>query len=56
MNALSFQEAIQLEQRAHAQDMERQRKLEEKRKRTGMPLNGEVLTKKEKEARIWAFM
>jgi len=53
---LSFQEAIQLEQRAHAQDQERQQRLEDKRKRTGMPLKGEVLTKQEREARIWAFM
>jgi hypothetical protein len=36
--------------------MERRRRLEEKRKRTGMPLKGEVMTKQEREARIWAFM
>jgi len=56
VGSLSFQEAIELEQRAHTQDLERQQKLEEKRKRTGMPLKGEVLTKQEREARIWAFM
>lgn len=56
VGALSFNEAIQLEQRAHAQDQERQRKLEEKRKRTGMPSKGEVMSKQEREARIWAFM
>jgi len=56
VGSLSFQEAIELEQRAHTQDLERQRRLEEKRKRTGMPLQGEVLTKQEREARIWAFL
>jgi len=56
VGSLSFQEAIELEQRAHAQDLERQRRLEEKRKRTGLPLKGEVLTRQEREARIWAFM
>jgi hypothetical protein len=56
VGSLSFQEAIELEQRAHAQDLERQRRLEEKRKRTGLSLRGEVLTKQEREARIWAFM
>lgn len=56
VGTLSFDEAIQLEQRAHTQDQERQRKLEEKRKRTGMPSKGEVMTKQEREKRIWAFM
>jgi len=56
VGSLSFQEAIQLEQRAHTQDLERQQRLEEKRKRTGMLLKGEILTKEEREARIWAFM
>ena len=56
MGSLSFQEAIELEQRAHAADLERRRKQEEKRQRTGMPLKGEVLTRQERESRIWAFM
>lgn len=56
VGSLSFQEAIELEQRAHIQDLERQRRLEEKRKRTGMLSKGEVLTKQEREARIQAFM
>jgi len=55
VGSLSFREAIELEQRAHIQDQERQRRLEEKRKRT-MPLQGEILSKQEREARIWAFM
>jgi len=56
VGSLSFQEAIELEQRAHMQDLVRQRRLEEKRKRTGLPMTGEILTKEEREARIWAFM
>jgi len=56
VGTLTFQEAIELEQRAHIQDLKRRQRLEEKRKRTGMPLKGENLTREEQEARIWAFM
>jgi hypothetical protein len=59
MNALAslgIQEAIELERQAHAQDTERQQRIIEKKKRLGMPLKGEVLTRQEREARIWAFM
>jgi len=53
---LSMQEAIELERQAHLQDQERQSRIAEKKKRLGLPMNGEVLTRKEREARIWAFM
>jgi len=53
---LSMQEAIELERQAHLQDQERQSRIAEKKKRLGLLMNGEVLTRKEREARIWAFM
>jgi len=51
-----MQEAIDLERQAHAQDLERQQRIIEKKKRLGMPIKGEILTRQEREARIWAFM
>lgn len=51
-----MQEAMELEHRAFLQDRERQNRLEEKKKRLGKPIKGEVLTRQEREARIWAFM
>lgn len=54
--SLSLQEAIDLERQAHVQDMERQKRLLEKKQRLGMPIKGEILSRKEREARIWAFM
>ncbi|KAJ7781371.1 hypothetical protein B0H16DRAFT_1658971 [Mycena metata] len=56
IGSLSLQEAIALEQRAHLADKERQERLLEKRKRMGMPIPGEQLTRQEREARMWAFM
>ncbi|KAK7049632.1 hypothetical protein VNI00_005663 [Paramarasmius palmivorus] len=56
VQALSMQEAIEIEQRAHAQDREREQRLMEKRRRQGLPIKGEVLSRAEVEARIWAFM
>lgn len=38
------------------QDKERQERILEKKRRLGMPIKGEVLTREEQEARIWAFM
>ncbi|KAA1466235.1 hypothetical protein DENSPDRAFT_831013 [Dentipellis sp. KUC8613] len=52
----SFQEAVQIEQQAHALDMERKQRLNEKRQRMGIPMPGEVLSREERDARIWAFM
>lgn len=53
---LTMQEAIDLERQAFLQDKERQDRIAEKKKRLGMPIEGEVLTREEREARIWAFM
>ncbi|KAJ7699953.1 hypothetical protein B0H17DRAFT_1158002 [Mycena rosella] len=56
IGSLSMQEAIRLEQVAHAADKERQDRLLEKRRRMGMSIPGEQLTRQEREARMWAFM
>ncbi|THV08682.1 hypothetical protein K435DRAFT_772112 [Dendrothele bispora CBS 962.96] len=56
IGSLSLQEAIEIEQRAHAQDLARQQRIEEKRRQYGYPTPGEVMTRAEREARIWAFM
>lgn len=56
IGSLSMQEAIRLEQAAHAADKERQERLLEKRRRMGMSIPGEQLTRQEREARMWAFM
>lgn len=54
--SMSMQEAIDLERQAHIQDQARQNRILEKKKRLGQPIHGEVLSKKEREALIWAFM
>ena len=56
LGSLSMQEAMELERQAFLQDKERQNRIEEKKKRLGKPIKGEVLTRQEREARIWAFM
>lgn len=53
---LSMQEAIELERQAHLQDQDRQNRIAEKKKRLGLSMNGEVLTRQEREAQMWAFM
>ncbi|KZT12821.1 uncharacterized protein LAESUDRAFT_808352 [Laetiporus sulphureus 93-53] len=53
---LSFEEATRLEQEAHAADRRRQEEIAERRRRRGLSLDDEVLTRQEKEARMWAFM
>lgn len=60
-NVFTYQEAMQIEQEAHALDLQRQKehaeRAEERRRRMGLPLGGpKRLTKEEQEARIWAFM
>ncbi|KAJ3554164.1 hypothetical protein NM688_g3248 [Phlebia brevispora] len=60
-NIFTYQEAMQIEREAHALDMQRQKeheeKVQERRRRMGLPLAGEKrLTREEQEARIWAFM
>ncbi|KAH7916332.1 hypothetical protein BJ138DRAFT_601968 [Hygrophoropsis aurantiaca] len=56
VGSLSLQEAVELERRAHAQDLERQQRADDRKRRLGLPLKGEVLTRQEMEARMWAFM
>jgi hypothetical protein len=51
-----MQEAIDLESRAFLQDKERQERIEEKKRRLGMPIEGEMMSREEREARIWAYM
>ncbi|KAF8211270.1 hypothetical protein K438DRAFT_1903310 [Mycena galopus ATCC 62051] len=55
-HSMSMQEAIELEQSAYREDKERQERALEKKKRMGIAIPGEQLTREEREARIWAFM
>jgi len=54
--SLSVQEAMDLERQAYLRDEERQHRVTEKRRRLGLPAKGEILSREEREARIWAFM
>ncbi|KAK7470782.1 hypothetical protein VKT23_002200 [Stygiomarasmius scandens] len=56
IGSLNLQEAIEIEQRAHAHDLARQQRIQEKRRQYGYPTPGEVMSRAEREARIWAFM
>ncbi|KAL4081772.1 hypothetical protein V8B97DRAFT_96872 [Scleroderma yunnanense] len=56
IGSLTMQEAVALEQRAHKEDVARQQRMDERRKRIGLPLKGEILTRKEMDARLWAFL
>ncbi|KAI9447825.1 hypothetical protein H4582DRAFT_27675 [Lactarius indigo] len=57
VQGLSFEEAAELEQRAHAADLERKQHLLGKRQKQGpVTVNDHVLTRKEQEACIWTFM
>ncbi|KAF8450384.1 hypothetical protein L210DRAFT_292915 [Boletus edulis BED1] len=56
VESLSLQEAVELEQRAHAIDMERQQRLNDRKRRIGLPVKGEILSRQEMDARIWTFM
>ncbi|KAI0321847.1 hypothetical protein OF83DRAFT_1190458 [Amylostereum chailletii] len=53
---ISLQQAIQMEQEAQAQDRERKQRQLDKRLKHGLPMEGERLTREEREARLWAFM
>jgi hypothetical protein len=55
VQGLSFEEAAELEQRAHAADLERKQRLLEKRQKQGLVAVSN-LTREEQEARLWAFM
>ncbi|EIN10559.1 hypothetical protein PUNSTDRAFT_132647 [Punctularia strigosozonata HHB-11173 SS5] len=52
----TLQEAIEIEREAHQLELQRQRDIIDKKRRQGIPIPGEVLSRKEQEARIWAFM
>ena len=54
--ALNLQEAINLEREAHMREKDRLERIAERKRRLGMPIKGEVLSRQEREARIWAFM
>ncbi|KAJ7276281.1 hypothetical protein B0H12DRAFT_12089 [Mycena haematopus] len=54
--SMSMQEAIELEQSAHRDDKERQERALERKRRMGISIRGEQLTREEREARVWAFM
>jgi hypothetical protein len=55
-DGMTFEEAVRIEQEAHAQDQLRHQQAEERRRKQGLPLKGEKLSKEEMEARMWAFM
>jgi len=56
IGSITLQEAIELEQRAHIQDAARQQRLDERNRRIGLPVRGEVLSRAEMDARMWAFI
>jgi len=56
VGSITLQEAIELEQRAHVQDAARQQRLDERNRRIGLPVKGEVLSRAEMDARMWAFI
>ncbi|KAF5393688.1 hypothetical protein D9757_000138 [Collybiopsis confluens] len=53
---LGMQEAIEIEQRAHAYDLQKKQRIEQKRMQHGYPMNGEIMSREERERRIWDFM
>ncbi|KAG1755825.1 hypothetical protein EDB19DRAFT_1902008 [Suillus lakei] len=56
VGSLSLQEAVELEQRAHFQDVARQQRLDERKRRIGLPTRGEILSRAEMDARMRAFV
>ena len=56
VGSLSLQEAVELEQRAYAIDVERQQRSDDRKRRIGLPVKGEILSRQEMDTRIWAFM
>jgi hypothetical protein len=53
---MTYEEAVQLEQRAHHQDAVRRERILERKKRQGLPIKGEVLSREERDARMRAFL
>jgi len=56
VGSLNLQEAVELEQRAYVIDLERQQRSDDRKRRTGLPVKGEILSREEMDTRIWAFM
>lgn len=56
VGSLSLQEAVELERRAHVIDLEKQQRSDDRKRRIGLPVRGETLSRQEMDARIWAFM
>ncbi|KAL4241261.1 hypothetical protein ABKN59_000353 [Abortiporus biennis] len=52
----TFQDAVRIEQEAHAIDKKRQEEALERKRRMGLPIKGEILTHQEKNARMMAFL
>lgn len=55
-DGFSFQDAIRIEQEAHAHDKQKHEEMLEKRRRMGLPIKGERETTEMVAARIHAFM
>jgi len=55
-SSMSFDEAAAIEKRTLAQDMMRKQKINERKMRQGLPIKGEVLTRAEMDAKMWAFL
>lgn len=55
-SGMTFEEAARIEQEAHALDQLRHQQAEERRRKQGLPLKGEKLSREEMEARMQAFM
>lgn len=53
---MTFEEAVRIEQEAHALDQLREQQAEERRRRQGLPPKGEKLSRQEMELRMLAFM
>ena len=53
---ISFEEAARLEKEAHEAEEQRRQEVLERKRRQGMTIPGEQLTRQEREARMWAFM
>ncbi|KLO19843.1 hypothetical protein SCHPADRAFT_992454 [Schizopora paradoxa] len=55
-NIINFQEAMEIEARAHALERERVERAREKREMRQMPMRRDASSRAEFEARMWAFM
>ncbi|KAJ3790462.1 hypothetical protein GGU10DRAFT_383175 [Lentinula aff. detonsa] len=53
---LGMEEAIAIERRAHLHDLQRKHRLEQKKLDHGYPSGKQVMSREERERRVWAFM